>query len=213
MQGVKFSHWVFTNIHWGSKNKVLFQALSRVISSLKGAFNLRNFTFRFIKWNGSAKSRVLRALMPYVLPTLLALVSHLPCAPRALVLHMSRVLHALVSHSLHALSAFLSHVSRALLALVLYTCFLLCALSNLSCFVPCVLSCVTCLVPHMTCTLRALVPHVLSWFTCLSFLMPCVIHLSISLFLLFFFHALRDFFLFISNFLAFFGNLRQYKSR
>ena len=205
----------YSKFHYSTK-KEHDKHYQEFISSLKGAFNLRNFTFRFIKWKGSAKFLVLRALMPYVPPALLTLVSHVPRALRALVLHMSRVLHALVSHSLHALRAFLPHVSRALLALVLYTCFtcfLLCVLSNLSCFVPCVLSCVTCPVPHVTCTLRALVPHVLSWFTCPSCLMPCVIHLSISLFLLFFFHALRDFFLFISNFLAFFGNLRQFKSR
>ena len=91
------------------------------------------------------------------------------------------------------------------------TCLARYVLSCLTYLVPYVLSCLMCLVPHVHCALRVLVPHVLLCLTCPSCLVPCVFHVSISPFLLLFSHTSSDFFLFISNSLAFLRNLRQFK--
>ena len=107
------------------------------------------------------------------------------------VLHVSHAFGSLVSYVPCPLRALVPHVPFALRAIDL-TCLVLYVTSNLTCLVPYVLSCLTCLVPY-----------VLSCFTCPSCLLLCVLHVSISPFLLLFSHTSRDFFLFISNSLAF----------
>ena len=87
-------------------------------------------------------------------------------------------------------------------------------LSYLTCFMPCVLSCVTCLVLYLlsffTClvllvpsSLRTSISHMLYCVLYPSYLMHCFLHISITPFLLLSSYASNDFFMFISNSLAF----------
>ena len=123
---------------------------------------------------------ILLNYVPYVLSCLMS------CrASRVSCLRFSCVLRALSP------TCFVPHVPFALRAIDL-TCLVLYVTSNLTCLVPYALSCLTCLVPY-----------VLSCFTCPSCLLLCVLHVSVSPFLLLFSHTSRDFFLFISNSLAF----------
>ena len=112
------------------------------------------------------------------------------------------------SAKLHTLRALVSCVLSCLTCLVPYmlsclTCFLLYVSSSLTCFVPCVLSCITCFLSYVFSCLTCLVPrascliyYVLLCLTCSSCLMPFVLDMPISPFLLLF---SRDFFFFISN--------------
>ena len=92
-------------------------------------------------------------------------------------------------------------------------------LSYLTCFMPCVLSCVTCLVLYLlsffTClvllvpsSLRTSISHMLYCVLYPSYLMHCFLHISITPFLLLSSYASNDFFMFISNSLAFFTKFK-----
>ena len=108
------------------------------------------------------------------------------CALRALVSqvpHVSGVTRALVPRAFYARSALKPRVICSLRALVPHV------LRYLRAFVP------LDLVPHVPYALRALVSHVLLYLTCPLCLVPCILHVPVSSFLLLSSHPSGDFLL------------------